>query len=538
MSLTSGSKLGPYEILALLGAGGMGEVYRASDPRLDREVAIKVLPQAFARDPQRVARFEREARVLASLNHPGIAAIYGFERAGEIPFLVMELVKGETLRGPLPLEEAPGIARQLAEAVEAAHEKGVVHRDLKPANIKITPEGKVKVLDFGLAKAFLDEAREGDPAHSPTLSLAATRAGTILGTAAYMSPEQARGRPLDRRTDIWSFGAVLYEMLAGKQAFGGDDVTDSLAAVVRAEPDWSAIPPAAPERLRYLLRRCLTKDPRERLRDIGEARVILNEPDRSLPVAAQTAPRQSVVLPWVAAAAALLVAAALAVALFRRPPVEAQTVRFAVPAPEKTTIGTTGPHNVPAISPDGRRLAFAALSGGRQMLWVRQLDSLAAQALPGTEAATYPFWSPDSRFIGFFAAGKLKKIDISGGPPQTLCDAGRHGGGTWNRDGAIVFSLDGKPLQRVSAAGGVPGEVTALDASRQEHTHAYPWFLPYGRRFLYTALSNQREKSGVYVGSLDSRSAPRLLLAGNTPAVYAPARNGERATCCSCEGAS
>jgi len=524
MRFGTGSTLGPYQIVAPLGAGGMGEVYRALDPSLGREVAIKVLTEAFTRDPERVARFEREARVLASLNHPGIAAIYGFEQAEGAPFLVMELVEGQTLRGPVEMEEAVGIARQMCEALESAHEKGVVHRDLKPANIKITPQGKVKILDFGLAKAFVGDAGQGDPANSPTLSLAATRMGTILGTAAYMSPEQARGKRLDKRTDIWSFGCVFYEMLTGKQVFGGADVTDSLAAVVRAEPDWSALPAGTPPQLRRLLERCLQKDLGRRMRDIGDVAVELE--DRSLPVAAPLAAKAGRPVAWMAATAAmaLVAAAALAVALIRRPPVEAQMVRFAVPAPEKTIIGSLGPHNVPAISPDGRRVAFTAVSEGRPMLWVRQLDSLAAQVLPGTEGANYPFWSPDSRFIGFFASPKLKKIDISGGPPQILCDVGRHGGGTWGRDGAIVFSASG--LQRVSAAGGVPAEVTAFAASDQEQYRSYPWFLPDGRRFLYTARGNQREKAGVYVGALDSKSAPKFLLAGDTPAVYAPARDG------------
>jgi serine/threonine protein kinase len=271
MFIAPGSRVGSYEILAPLGAGGMGEVYRAADTRLGREVAIQVLPDAFARDPERLARFEREARVLAQLNHPGIAAIYGFEKVDGVSFLVLEFVPGETLRGPLPPDEVLAIARQLGEALEAAHDKGIIHRDLKPANIKITPEGKIKVLDFGLAKAFTDEAAEGDPTHSPTLSIAATRGGVLLGTAAYMSPEQARGRPLDRRTDIWAFGCVRYELLTGRQLFGGETISDTLAAVLRAEPDFSALPPNTPPHLRRLLQLCLERDPARRLRDIGDA---------------------------------------------------------------------------------------------------------------------------------------------------------------------------------------------------------------------------------------------------------------------------
>ena len=278
MPLSAGDKLGPYEILAPLGSGGMGEVYRARDSRLDRDVALKVLPDAFARDPERLARFEREAKALAALNHPNIAAIYGFEESGAVRFLVLELVPGETLTGPLPVDEAARLAHQITDAIEAAHERGILHRDLKPANIKVTPEGKVKVLDFGLAKALgADETSAGDPSQSPTMSLAATRAGTVLGTAAYMSPEQARGRPLDRRTDVWAFGCVLYEMLTGRQAFHGDTVSDTLVAVLKTDPDWAALPAGTPDYIRRLLERCLEKDPTRRLRDVGDAWLLAEE---------------------------------------------------------------------------------------------------------------------------------------------------------------------------------------------------------------------------------------------------------------------
>ncbi|MBI3667346.1 MAG: serine/threonine-protein kinase, partial [Acidobacteria bacterium] len=414
MTFSAGKRLGFYELLAPLGAGGIGEVYRALDTKLGREVALKVLPQELARDPERLARFEREARVLASLNHPNIAALYGFEQSDSVPFLVMELVEGEILKGPLPLDEALHLATQMTEALEAAHEKGVVHRDLKPANVKVTPEGKVKVLDFGLAKALAEEPA-ADPAQSPTISEAATRAGTILGTAAYMSPEQARGKTLDRRTDIWSFGCVLYELVTGRRAFSGENVADIFGAVVRAEPDWSALPAETPANVRRLLRRCLQKDPKQRLQHIGDARIEIEEAlsGGAVEVAPPKPARQRQALPWVIATSLLAVLAlALAVIHFRETPGQPQVAMLTLLPPEKTTFGAI------AVSPDGHRIAFTATdSSGRTQLWVRPLDSLAAQPLAGTEGAIFPFWSADSRFIGFFAGGKLKKIEASGGPP-------------------------------------------------------------------------------------------------------------------------
>jgi len=521
-----GRTLGHYNIVEKLGAGGMGEVYRAADARLGRDVALKVLPASFARDPERLARFEREARLLALLNHPGIAAIYGFEQVDGVPFLVLEYVPGENLRGPLALDETLDVARQLADALEAAHEKGVVHRDFKPANIKVTPEGRVKVLDFGLAKLFAgDDAAEGDPSYSPTLSLAATRAGTLLGTAAYMSPEQARGRPIDRRADIWAFGCVLYEMLAGRQLFGGDTITDILAAIVKNEPDWQALPDSTPPRLRALLRRCLDKDARLRLRDIGEARILLNaaEPEPAAPPSPAPAPRR--LLPWIAAVSIpSLALAALALIHFRETPPEAATTRLLVPAPEKASSV-----EYPVISPDGRRLAFVATVGGRAQLWVRLLDAVTAQPLPGTEEAAAPFWAPDSRFLGFLAQSKLRKIDVTGGPPQTLCATGPSArGAAWSPHGVIVFG-DGSrsTLRRVSSAGGAPVPITALDAG--EISHRSPQFLPGGRRFLCSVLSSDREKTGVYLGAVDSQpdaKARKRVLAGSLAALYGRAASG------------
>ena len=434
-----------YRMIAKIGVGGMGEVYRALDTKLGREVAIKIIPETFARDADRMMRFAREAHVLASLNHPHIAAIYGVEERA----LVMELVEGPTLaeriaQGPVPLEEALPIAKQIAEALEYAHEKGIVHRDLKPANVKLTADGQAKVLDFGLAKALSNEPAGDDPADSPTLSMRATQAGVIMGTAAYMSPEQARGKTVDKRADIWAFGVVLYEMLTGRQLFGGETVSDTLAAVLKTEPDWDR----APAKTRRLLRRCLEKDPKRRLRDIGDAWELLEEGAET-----QVEGLRHRVLPWAAAAAvAILAAAGLAVVHFREISPQPVPVRFQISAPEKTDFsGNFGM----ALSPDGRRLTFIANGpDGRPMLWLRALDSLAAQALPGTEEAFAPFWSPDSRFIGFNVLGKLKKIEASGGPPQTLCEIPGQIiiGGSWSRDGVIIFGTATSGLFRVPQA--------------------------------------------------------------------------------------
>ena len=523
-----GTTLNHYQILEKLGAGGMGEVYRARDTRLNRDVALKFLPPAFAQDPERLARFEREAQVLASLNHTNIAAIYGFEQAGPegalVPFLVLEYVPGHTLRGPLPVEEALAIARQVADALEEAHNKAVVHRDLKPANIKITPEGKIKVLDFGLAKALADEPAAGVSAHSPTLSALATRAGTILGTAAYMSPEQARGKKLDKRTDIWSFGCVLYEVLTGQQAFPGDTVMDVLSAVVSKDPDWSKLPADTPPEVLRLLRLCLEKDAGRRLRDIGDAWIeeLSRDQKGAVPDAPKAASKAAWrrALPWTVAAAATLAAAALGVVVWRlSAPPPALTTRFQVQPPDKATS-----IEYPTISPDGRRLAFVAAVDGQSLLHLRPLDSLVAQALPGTDQAVFPFWSPDSRFLAFFSQGKLKKVDVTGGPPQTLCDAGTPGrGGAWNRDGTIIFTgSSGDPLRRVAAAGGVPAPLTTLDTA-SERSHRWPHFLPDGHRFLYWVQGTVSEKSAVVLGSLDDKpdsKEHRRVLAGGSMAVY------------------
>ena len=540
MALTSGTKLGTYEVRALIGAGGMGEVYEAHDTKLDRDVAIKVLPEQFARDSERLARFQREAKLLAALNHPNIAAIYGLEQSGSTHYLVMELVPGETLRErvagerPVPVEEALNIAKQIAEALEAAHgsEKGIIHRDLKPANVKVTPEGRVKVLDFGLAKAFAVEQSTEDIGNSPTLSAAPTMRGVIMGTAAYMSPEQARGKAVTKATDICAFGAVLYELLTGKQAFQGEDVGDILATVVKMEPDWSLLPEATPPSIRTLLRRCLRKDRRQRLQDAASLRIEIEDalaaPATTLLTGAGPLPKPARLQKlWLAFAAIfLLTTFGLASVLIYeyRSPSESAAVRFVIPAPDKTTFEVasgTGLVSAAAgsISPNGRRLAFTARDeAGKVMLWVRAMDTLVAQPLPGTDGASGPFWSPDSRSVAFSAQGKLKKIDVEGGPPQTLCDAPAVRGGSWNRDGVIVFAPNANgPLSRVSSAGGAAVAVTKL--MPQQAGHRFPSFLPDGKHFFYMAPGTT-ENNGVFIGSLDSLDGQRLL-AADSPAVYA-----------------
>jgi Tol biopolymer transport system component len=523
MRLMLGKILGHYEITGQLGKGGMGEVYRAHDPKLNRDVALKVLPPEFANDPERMGRFKREAQLLASLNHTNIAAIYGLEESEGLHALVMELAEGPTLadhisKGPIALDEALAIAQQIAEALEAAHEKGIIHRDLKPANIKVTPECAVKVLDFGLAKALEGEAAVADASESPTLSLAATKAGVILGTAAYMSPEQARGSVVDKRCDIWSFGIVLYEMLTGKQLFAGETVSDTLAAVLRADVDWSMLPGKTPASIRALLRRCLTRDRKDRLRDIGEARIAIAEhlADSSGASAPETAAvagshrfRERLASGTILLLVATLIL--LAALYFRKTPVDAPGMCLEINAPATSELTSF------AVSPDGRRLVFVASAEGQQRLWMRLLDQIAAQPLAGTEGAKYPFWSPDSRSIGFFAEGKLKRIEVAGGPPQVLASVEFGLGGAWNREGVIVFAQGPtNPLYRVPASGGDPAAITRLDPPRQGG-HFFPHFLPDSRHLLFFA---QGADQGVYLASLDSAETRRLIVA-DTQAVYA-----------------
>ncbi|MGB6198463.1 MAG: protein kinase [Candidatus Acidiferrales bacterium] len=532
--LMPGTKLGPYEIVAPVGAGGMGEVYRARDTRLGRDVAIKVLPETFARDIERLSRFQREAKMLASLNHPNIATIHGFEQSNGTSYLVMELVPGETLQqqiareGPLPLEEALGICGQIAEALEAAHEKGIIHRDLKPANVKVTPEGRVKVLDFGLAKAFAGDESSGDPSNSPTLSVAATIQGVILGTAAYMSPEQAKGKSVDKRTDIWAFGCVLYELLAGKQAFQGDTVTEILAAVLKEQPHCKALPPTTPTRVLDLLRRCLQKDKALRLRDAGDARIEIHE--------AQTAPPQKVeaVAPvkarWRRTAVLSLAMLALVVvtglATWYLKPARQQTpqnpAHLAFELPPGDVVQSNA-HNL-ALSSDGTQLAYVALRGGVPQLYLRSLDSPEVKAIEGTEGAVNPFFSPDGQWIGFFAQGKMRKIPVSGGAPLAICDAGIDAGASWGADGTIVFAPSSNSgLWRVSAAGGEPKMLTTPDHTKGEYSHRYPQILPGGKGVLFTALGGMGwDESQVEMLRFDTGERSILVRGGNTGRFVAP----------------
>lgn len=525
MSVTIGTQLGSHEITALLGKGGMGEVWRARDTKLKREVAIKILPDEFSRDPNRLARFEREAEVLASLNHPNIAAIYEFVEAQGSRFLVLELVEGETLaerikRGPIPVDEALSIANSICDALEAAHEKGIVHRDLKPANVKITHDGKVKILDFGLAKA-MEQTPATTLSNSPTLlSMAATNAGVILGTAAYMSPEQAAGKPVDKRTDIWSFGVVLWEMLTGKGLFEGETVSHTLAAVLTKDPDWTQLPAGTPAAARRLLRRCLERERKRRLPDIGAARLEIEEAKAGGPVddaATAVAPRRSI-LPWVAAG--LFAAATLVLVFlhFDRSPESPHVYKFSVLLPENATFSE---FEAPAVSPDGRRLVFPAILDDKEALWMRDLDSLTTHLLPGTEGGSQPFWSPDSRLIAFFANGKLKKVDVAGGLAVTLCDAPDPRGGAWSKNDVILFApTNGSPLLRVPAAGGNATPETEINRAMGEASHREPSFLPDGRHFLYSAAGSDRGRSAVYVGDLDSKSRV-MVVPINSNAVYA-----------------
>ena len=458
MALDPATRVGPYEIVSPLGAGGMGEVYRARDTRLNREVAIKVLHTHSATDAERMVRFNREAQLLASLNHPNIGAIYGLEDALGAQALVMELVEGPTLaeriaQGRLAVPDSVAIAIQIAQALEVAHERGIIHRDLKPANIKVTADGTVKVLDFGLAKA-LDPptALDTNALNSPTLSAHATHAGIILGTAAYMAPEQARGLPVDRRADVWAFGCVLFEMLTGQRPFAGDTVTDTMAAVLSREPEWSSLPEATPDGVRRLLKRCLTKDVKRRLRDLSDARLDLeetiDEPVRRPATAGGTSRRERVA--WGAAVALLAVIAA---------GFGARSFRAATP-PAEMRVEITTPPGIDAvsiaISPDGQKVVFVGAPPGQtSRLWMRRLSGGEAEPLPGTEVAHGPFWSADSRSVGFFAAGKLKRIDIDGGAVAVLADAPLGEGGTWNQDGTVVFApVPASELYQVSAAGG------------------------------------------------------------------------------------
>jgi Tol biopolymer transport system component len=518
LALTPGTRLGVYEVTAQIGAGGMGEVYRARDSKLGRDVALKILPAHLTADPERRARFAREARLLAALNHPHIGAIYGLEESDGLTALVLEFVEGPTLadrlkRGPLPIPEALAIARQIAEALDEAHEKGMVHRDLKPANIvlqgaagPVAGDVRAKVLDFGLAKTLTVDEHE---LTRPPGSFDGTAEGRILGTPAYMSPEQARGQAVDKRTDIWAFGCVLYEMLAGRPPFEGDTMSDKFVSILEREPDWAALPAETPAAIRTLLHRCLRKDPRKRLHDVADALIELD--DDAKPAASggvvsadagAASRRNREGLAWIVAALAVALVALLLIARRSHPGSPGDIIEF--------TIEHGWQHF--AISPDGRHVAFTATpeSQGQTMLWIRSLDTLELRTLPDTEGAAFPFWRPDSQAIGFFAAGLVKTVQLNGGAPISVC-RGAIGQGTWNQEDVIVFggagnALGGSPLQRVGARGGTPVAVTSLTGD--EFAHGFPSFLPDGQHFLY--LAQRSDSSELRVGSLTSAESMSL----------------------------
>jgi Tol biopolymer transport system component len=535
-----------YRLVEQIGQGGMGVVWKALDTILDREVAIKLLPPALATDPERLQRFEREAKLLATLNHPKIAAIYGLHQADDLRFIAMEMVPGEDLsqrldRGPMAMDEVLDVGRQVAEALEAAHDQGVIHRDLKPANVKMTPDGAIKVLDLGLAKALLLES-SSDPGRlslSPTMTSAGTVAGTLLGTAAYMSPEQARGKAVDRRADVWSFGCLLYEMAIGKAAFRGETISETLASVLRDEVDLTMLPAEMPEGVKFLVSRCLERDPKMRLRDIGEARIALSPEGTSISVGMATAHGPMIGTPsvapapaarggsskvaWAVAGIAIIVAVLAGWAAVSRTagPISATEIRATIRPPKGQIFEAYGAHSgAVTISPDGTRVTFVSGQGDgeeRPSLYVRSLGSETAQPLPDTAGATFPFWSPDSRQIAFFLGGKLKKIDLEGGAPLTICNASEGRGGNWSQEGVILFTPDTQsPIMRVSAAGGEPTPVTTIDVSRLgESSHRYPVFLPDGNRFFYLRASHaaapQDPVNSIWIGSLDSDETFELM---------------------------
>jgi serine/threonine-protein kinase len=528
MRFTSGTRLGPYEILGVIGAGGMGEVYRARDTRLERPVAIKVLPDTFASDADRLARFEREARTLAALNHPNIAQVHGLEESSGIRGLVMELVDGEDLadrltRGPVPLDEAMLIARQIAEALEAAHEHGIVHRDLKPANIKVRPDGSVKILDFGLAKAVDSHTASPVTLTSPGM----TELGLVLGTAAYMAPEQAKGKPVDRRADIWAFGVVLYEMLTGRAAFTGETITDVLAAVLSRSPDWTALPADAPLALRRLVERCLEREPRRRLRDIGEARVALENlsaGDSSIGAGADATPPSAHprrpglrLLVTLGTVLALALVTTIWLLLARRSAagLEPPPVRAALTLSPDLSFNLSARPPL-AISRDGTKVGIAARQKGVDQLYLRVLGDFEARPLIGTEGASHPFFSPDGAWIAFFANGKLRKVPVGGGPAVALADVGDPRGGAWVTADTIVFSPDAAlPLHQIQAAGGVSQPIAPLDTAKQERTHRWPAALPDGRTVLMTVgnaqQANEYDDASIEAMRIDTGARTPLL---------------------------
>jgi Tol biopolymer transport system component len=527
MAMLAGTRIGAYEVIESLGAGGMGEVYRARDTRLDRIVAIKILPDAFARDPDRLARFEREAKMLAALNHPNIASIYGVEEGAGRHALVLELVEGPTLaeriaQGPIPIDEALAIAGQIIDALEAAHEAGVIHRDLKPGNIKVRPDGAVKVLDFGLAKLGADAASStsilGAMSLSPTISTPAmTGFGMILGTAVYMAPEQARGKAVDKRADIWSFGCVLYEMLAGRRAFDGEDVTETVGAVIHKEPAWNLLPPATPAAVRVVLQRCLEKNPKQRIRDIGDVRLALHGAFDAGPAiapgvqsVARRAPLWRRALPLAAAAIIGSVVAGLAAwaVLANRDIRTSAPSRFALKLPDSEQL-PAAQGTLVAISPDGRTLVYRSRRSGVFRLYRRTLDQLDATPIGDTDAGEGPFFSPDSQWLGFAVGATLKKVPVAGGPAQTLAELPVNPrGGSWGPDGTIVVGLRESGLMRVPAAGGKPVAIATASPGRQVW---YPQVIPGGRAVLFTSSENSPDSGELEVLRLDTGERRTLL---------------------------
>ena len=534
-----GKQFGHYQILSFLGAGGMGEVYAARDTRLGRKVAIKLLPAALTRDADRLRRFEQEARAIGMLNHPNILTIHDIGLHEESPYIVSELLEGETLRerikgGALAIRKAVDFALQIVRGLAAAHERGVVHRDLKPENLFITRDERVKILDFGLAKLAQTPSSIAN-ASTPNSPVPQTEPGKVMGTVGYMSPEQIRGEEADSRSDIFSFGVILFEMFAGERPFRGDTAVETMNAILKTDaPELPAPLNAQSPGVERVIHRCLEKRPEQRFQsasDLGFALEALTATSsrQAIATGSATLPLQMFReragqmnwlgrLGWVVAGLALLAAIPFAIAYFRRPPAGAQTVRLSVSPPEKALrMGD------PAISPDGRRLAFVAYAENKSLLWVRPMGSLTAQPMPGTEGAASPFWSPNSRAIGFFAQGKLKKIALSGEPPVVLCDvSSNRGGGTWNRDNVILFVPHlNAGVHRVSAAGGTPTPVTTPDAAREETSHLSPYFLPDGQHFLYLVTGGQQQEAGIYLASLDGREKRRLLTA-SSGALFAP----------------
>ena len=538
MSLPAGTRLGPYEILAPVGAGGMGEVYRAKDTRLDRTVAIKVLPADLADNPDARQRFEREARAISSLNHPHICVLHDVGCQDGIDFLIMEYLEGETLaarlsKGPLTLQQALQYAIRIADALAAAHRGGILHRDLKPGNVMLTKSG-AKLMDFGLAKLRVPDAGRPVPGASllSTVAEPLTEKGTIVGTFQYMAPEQLEGKETDARADIFAFGALLYEMLTGRKAFEGETQASVIGAILHTTPAaLSDLQPLTPPALHRLVNACLAKDPDERWQTAHDLKLELQwiELGQSAERTGAAVPNKRERVLWaVTALLLLLLAAAGWIATSRRSATQ-ETLRLTVAPPQGESLVFSTNQGGMAISPDGRTLAFVATSQGTPMLWLRGLDSLVAKPLAGTEGACYPFWSADNRSVAFFAGGKLKKIEIGGSLPQTLCDAVEPRGGTWNRDGVIVFAPGLGPTYRISAAGGVPAQLTRLDTARQESGHTWPSFLPDGRHFLYLVRSPRRENDAIFVSSLDAgpeTQKPIRLAAANSNALYAPPQNG------------